>query len=671
MRTGRDASSTRASSTKSGASSVYVTPEEIESSFPKRVQTLRVHPLYRLGLAGVLGSLVMLQLIYVAMVAAAAALTVWYCTLLPGIVMDMHINFITIVLVSAPVVMGSVGTLFLFKPFLNRSSRPQSLLELRREDEPALFQFVEALCRSIGAPVPKAIVVDLQANASASFRHGWSDLLTRRLTLTIGLPLVQALTLTQFAGVLGHEFGHFSQAAGMRLHFMIARIQIWFARVAYERDSLDAWLDRMCEESGWRLKFVFTLASGVVHLSRLVLIGLLNLGNLAGSWFSRQMEFDADQYEAMLAGSANFAKTMYELPALSAGVSAAWRDVNDSWKLRMLPNDFPALAGFHRTLVTPEQFDKMNAEAEEAQQDKRSTHPSPQERVARVEQAGWSGLFHLDGPATRLFRDFESLSSAATQHQYQQDIDEDYRPDFLIPSSDLVGQTSKHAQAVAGSRELLGELKHVWQWLDLPEGSTLGPREISDAEYWKARDTYFTHAAAHALVMLDVKIDAPSFQIADGSLAGVEQALHDSQAEVGRVAAELSNQAGWLRQRLLAVAETEEAKPWLAEYKALTAQREAVFELTDQVVRMGKLQMHLNALPGARTANTFDRHRARIRELVEQIRAGLPKELAARVVPPAAGEIQADVLASRVIEFMNKAGDLAVAHLCALAAKGT
>lgn len=57
------------------------------------------------------------------------------------------------------------------------------------------------------------------------------------LVLTIGMPLVLGLSLRQFAGVLAHEFGHFSQGAGMRLTFIIRTISVWFTRVVYERDQ--------------------------------------------------------------------------------------------------------------------------------------------------------------------------------------------------------------------------------------------------------------------------------------------------------------------------------------------------------------------------------------------------------------------------------------------------
>jgi len=59
------------------------------------------------------------------------------------------------------------------------------------------------------------------------------------LVLAAGLPLVAWLSLRQFAGVLAHEFGHFSQGAGMRPTYVIRSISHWFTRVIYERDEWD------------------------------------------------------------------------------------------------------------------------------------------------------------------------------------------------------------------------------------------------------------------------------------------------------------------------------------------------------------------------------------------------------------------------------------------------
>jgi Zn-dependent protease with chaperone function len=72
-------------------------------------------------------------------------------------------------------------------------------------------------------------LLDLQVNASASFRRGFLSLFSRDLTLTIGLPLVAGLTVRQLGGVLAHEFGHFAQGAGMRLTFVVRSVNAWFA----------------------------------------------------------------------------------------------------------------------------------------------------------------------------------------------------------------------------------------------------------------------------------------------------------------------------------------------------------------------------------------------------------------------------------------------------------
>ena len=58
--------------------------------------------------------------------------------------------------------------------------------------------------------MPKRIDLDCQLNAAASLRRGALSLFGNDLVLTIGLPLVAGLNVQQFAGVIGHEFGHFT-----------------------------------------------------------------------------------------------------------------------------------------------------------------------------------------------------------------------------------------------------------------------------------------------------------------------------------------------------------------------------------------------------------------------------------------------------------------------------
>ena len=106
----------------------------------------------------------------------------------------------------------------------DRDSRPS----LSRLKEPTIFALVEEICRALGAPVPTEIVVDCDANAAASFRGGAAGMMRGELVLMIGLPLVAGLSAQEFAGVLAHEFGHFTQRAGMRLTWIVRSINAWF-----------------------------------------------------------------------------------------------------------------------------------------------------------------------------------------------------------------------------------------------------------------------------------------------------------------------------------------------------------------------------------------------------------------------------------------------------------
>jgi hypothetical protein len=259
-----------------------LTPADVRQLLQGRIKPVALPASYRLGLVGCAGGLVLLQAIYLAMVGLIATLTIGYLFLIPGLLTTFHVNFVTVVLILGPPVAGAIATFFLFKPLLSRSPKPDEPLELRREDAETLFAFVDGICAAIGALPPKRINVDLQVNASAGLRRGWLSMFSRDLTLTIGLPLVAGLTQRQFAGVLAHEFGHFTQTAGMRLYFLIVSVRVWFIRVAYERDRWDVWLDDTIQSSGWRLKAVLYSASMAVKASRWTLRQLL----AAATWMS-------------------------------------------------------------------------------------------------------------------------------------------------------------------------------------------------------------------------------------------------------------------------------------------------------------------------------------------------------------------------------------------------
>lgn len=120
----------------------------------------------------------------------------------------------------------------------------------------------------MGAPVPQNSDINCDVNVFASFRCGLLGFIGKDLNLTVGLPLVAELNLRQFAGVLTHEFGHFAQGTGMRFTYIIRSISFWFARVVYEKVSVDEMLNRVAEKSDIRIGIILLLAKLFVWINQ-------------------------------------------------------------------------------------------------------------------------------------------------------------------------------------------------------------------------------------------------------------------------------------------------------------------------------------------------------------------------------------------------------------------
>ena len=185
--------------------------------------TARIKPVptagsYRAGM--VLAAVVLLILVgvYLALVGAVVGVSLWHALNNSGLVTSQTGGgkraVGAVILYVLGLVLGPIVALFLIKPLFARQALHGKPRNLKREAEPLLFEFVDKVCDTVGAPRPHAIRLVVDANAAASFESGLLGVLgPSRLVLIIGLPLVAGLSLRQFTGVLAHEFGHFSQGA--------------------------------------------------------------------------------------------------------------------------------------------------------------------------------------------------------------------------------------------------------------------------------------------------------------------------------------------------------------------------------------------------------------------------------------------------------------------------
>ncbi len=401
---------------------------EILNAFQSGVPRTPVSLLYQTGLVLVTVMMVILPLIYIAMIVAAGWGVYYYAIHAKFLVTSMtgggRLYLVKLFAYATPLLIGCILVFFMIKPLFARRPKQAQPLALNPATDATLFAFIAKICDTVGAPMPTRIDLDCELNASASFRRGSASLFGNDLVLTIGLPLVSGLTMQELAGVIAHEFGHFTQGFGMRLSYIIRSVNGWFYRVAYERDAWDVWLAAWVDEAeDWRVMIVGGLAQISVGFSRLLLKLLMCIGHGVCCFLLRQMEYDADSYEIKLAGSAAFEQTAKRLNVLGAASEESYKSMRAAWNTsRRLPDNFPAFLSKMESKMPAESRTTIEDTVGLSRTGIFDTHPSFGDRIRRARQAGEPGIFHLDYPATMLFANFDAVAKQVTFLHYTDSI---------------------------------------------------------------------------------------------------------------------------------------------------------------------------------------------------------------------------------------------------------
>ncbi len=411
---------------------------EILAGLATKIERDRPTLAYRLALVLVSVVMVLLPVLYLGIVALVGWGVFYYATNFSPVLGNSRASVLTVLLYVIPLVIGGMMLIFLLKPLFARPVTIERRRSLTRDGEPLLFEFVDRLCQAVGATPPVRIDVDLDVNASARFRDGFRGMFNGDLVLTIGLPLVAGLSLRQFAGVLAHEFGHFAQGAGMRATYLIMSINMWFARLVYERDIFDLMLARGASSGNFFLAIPAQLLRCGVWCGRRVLQLVMFLGLAVGGALLRQMEYDADLNEIRLAGSRTFEITCRRLPLIGISMHAAFHDLEGYFNDGKLADNLPALIILNLPMVPPEIRRHIDEQTARETTSLFGSHPCPRERIAFAKRQNSEGVFHVEGPASELFRDFRSLSRNCTWDAYRGIFGARLKLSDLCPVDELI-----------------------------------------------------------------------------------------------------------------------------------------------------------------------------------------------------------------------------------------
>jgi len=244
---------------------------------------------------------------------------------------------------------------------------------LQRTSHPRLFAELDYIAASLNEPLPREVYLIGQVNAFVADRGGILGFGSRRI-MAIGLPLLSILTISEFRGVLAHEFAHY-YSGDTKLGPFVYKTQSAMIRTFQNIGSI--------QELN-RIAIISLLYSVVTFVLKHYFILFLRVTNFV----SRNKEYRADELACLVAGAEPFIQGLRRIH----GAGMAWPAYWDSEVVPVLNQScMPAIAdGFARFLVVPEiavqVAEGIGKEIEEGKIDSYDTHPPLRDRIAAIEQ---------------------------------------------------------------------------------------------------------------------------------------------------------------------------------------------------------------------------------------------------------------------------------------------
>jgi Zn-dependent protease with chaperone function len=187
-------------------------------------------------------------------------------------------------------------------------------IEITRQDQPRLFEFIDRLADEAHAPRAHKVYLSPRVNAAVFYDLSLLNLIIpSKKNLEIGLGLVNVVTLGELKAVLAHEFGHFAQRSMAVGRWVYISQQI-AGHIVARRDMLDKLLQQL-SRIDLRVAWVGWILSIIVWSIRSMMDVLFRGVLLAQRALSRQMEFQADLVAVSLTGSDALIHALHKLNA--------------------------------------------------------------------------------------------------------------------------------------------------------------------------------------------------------------------------------------------------------------------------------------------------------------------------------------------------------------------
>ncbi|MEI6408965.1 MAG: M48 family metalloprotease [Bacteroidota bacterium] len=235
------------------------------------------------------------------------------------------------------IIMGALVFIFLVRFFFASPSGSQTDgIEIKKSDEPELFEFIQKIAGEVGTQFPKKIFLTPEVNASVFYSSNFLSLiLPTRKNLNIGLGMVNILNISEFKAVLAHEFGHFSQKS-MSLGSYVYYVNQIIFNLLYHNHGWERLSESIAGASRMFAFFTY-LAEYIIKGIQWILFRMYDFINRYYMRLSREMEFHADAIAARYSGANNTSQMLRQIAVGTELFQQTIDKCTDLWHNKQAP----------------------------------------------------------------------------------------------------------------------------------------------------------------------------------------------------------------------------------------------------------------------------------------------------------------------------------------------
>jgi heat shock protein HtpX len=269
---------------------------------------------------------------------------------------------------------------------------------LTPDDQPRLLEEIRTVADATGSAMPREVYLAPDVNAGVAHIGGFAGIGARPIMI-VGLPLMAALTRSEFRGVIGHEFGHYTGG------------ETRLAPVVYRTREA-----------------IFRTVNGLVaHGRRYLHLPFLWYGKMylrITLSISRRQELAADAHAAAIAGGDSMETGLVKTAAAGLALRSFLNgEIGPVLNAGYRP---PVVEGFvmflHGGSMAPGLEQVTQQLLTSGRSDPYDSHPSLRERIDALRRTRRAAAPVPDPPAIELLDDVPGLEAALLSELTQRDV---------------------------------------------------------------------------------------------------------------------------------------------------------------------------------------------------------------------------------------------------------